>query len=1488
MVFALGSSVGADVKWRATLERALGTWESVSEWADYISYLARLQKAVKSNGDCSGDQLPLQEEISESLARCMEPDLPSGVHQTCITVYDTVFTTLGHKQLCATINTWLPGLLPVASYAAFNVKPMVVELLEKHIIAAIAPRPRALKSLFHPILLSLLPSLEEESGECYQEICSLVELMRRELQDNPFFWRCVSMCIVTSSDSRLGALNLLGKHASDIDEQLSSENEENSALFVRACCNGLKDGNVLVQRGFLDVLARHLPLSSPVLQQHTTSFDALALCACLTLLRRDMSLNRRLWLWLLGPEPQPEEPSRLQYLQRLGAPTLVRVLLRHLGKSAAETYQISRALMDRWEIGATLSHALLQPVLAFCREVGVDQGATLFFNTLEPTVVWDVALHLLEPDPDLVLFMVQHFDVHESAVAHHIPLLVAYTLAGGPVHEELLTALVDSVHSLDLPAEPEEVLSNEELRSLIAQFYTDSVAHSLDGDAQVEFALSTKNVAWYLLHLAGERVLRSDPASKQNLNAILALIPSTPGLEIPVPHVAELARMLDGSSHADVSLFVHLVSHVSPEQVRRYVSSLVHALAQQLAPAKFHSTALAQELWRVNDAVGGAVVSSALSAELARDTAPEFRANFFACVWISAVDYSSASEVLMKPLLLFLDLADEDRAVFLAYLQSAVVRTGTTGHVVKMLIEKLELEKLNDAHVFNYCLRRTLDVLRQPDVRSAYVTRYFQLTCTLLLQWFEDPRALDPQAYAEALELAELTVLDPNAKDGRQWLESFVIALLKNAPLGAGVENVAAGGAPVTDSEKSQVSETFVEKGESRELMVADNAGNEDAFADDQDGSGAPGLPNTGSSPAVAEIPKKPNSAVSVPLMRFIARSLPLLQRNHEVEQFVCDCILRVQSEVEYEQCSRLLDAYLGRTKGEGSKVLVDKIVVKLESVPSYSALEQLHLFTYLESVMSAAVGSGSEAPEQALCMDLCVHQSSKYWLILQDSKPTASTEVVHTTGRLKTRIRKLMTLLFNARPEQAVLLVAKHMPDLRLAVRFVHVFEGTKYAQTLEILMRVATEHDQLRLLAAYLDSLENDVWGDVWPAVQQFISTLAGSEAGAGTKLEFLVASVAPRFANLRLRNYKKASKEFSETYLKILTADALASSMKTVTRAVVQLPQVFTEPDRQATALTRLLNLYVQKPEDVSGNVELLRAVSQTFSFAGLAPTKVWTKIVGDFLFEHNFLEIGVKSGIQLQPVVAQYMQCEKDRFVEFETKLATYGTTTNVLFAWTSTKTLTNVNLRRLAYFILSCPPDVLPLDVNRLANQLANLYSENAAYVFMLLRACMLREMPSQLMMFAAFKLQRVLTTAAAEAHGAADPSSNNAEIAAESRVLLEACKLLDLAIIVQTEQFQLFEWLFVSPGSDKGSAGAVLEKLARAPTVPDLIEEKRTNLFNEKRRRPLLPRRATSSDLPLFLARVQTLAFEDACSFQGVDQKYCEDWLLCDLFSSGP
>jgi Dopey, N-terminal len=103
-------------RYASGVERALALFDTaLQEWADYISFLGRLLKVyllccVKLQKEYSANQsgwsqalqahpknspiIPYKSTVAKRLAQCMNPTLPSGVHQKALEVYAYIFSMI--------------------------------------------------------------------------------------------------------------------------------------------------------------------------------------------------------------------------------------------------------------------------------------------------------------------------------------------------------------------------------------------------------------------------------------------------------------------------------------------------------------------------------------------------------------------------------------------------------------------------------------------------------------------------------------------------------------------------------------------------------------------------------------------------------------------------------------------------------------------------------------------------------------------------------------------------------------------------------------------------------------------------------------------------------------------------------------------------------------------------------------------------------------------------------------------------------------------------------------------------------------------------------------------------------------------------------------------------------------------------------------------------------------------------------------------------
>jgi hypothetical protein len=193
-------------------------------------------------------------------------------------------------------------------------------------------------------------------------------------------------------------------------------------VMCRALCLALRDSSALVQRAALDLLLQGFPVHQP--QFVMGDMVGLVTSMLATLLRRDMSLNRRLFNWLLGSEINPDLlPSShpivksdqssgyfLTYSAGLVVKAVVMVMEQGIPLPGSQRdldikpFRIITTLLDKAEIGPIIIDSIVLDIFrtlyhmnTYLQSNSSDTGPTrqeliktanLLFAQLETSYVW--------------------------------------------------------------------------------------------------------------------------------------------------------------------------------------------------------------------------------------------------------------------------------------------------------------------------------------------------------------------------------------------------------------------------------------------------------------------------------------------------------------------------------------------------------------------------------------------------------------------------------------------------------------------------------------------------------------------------------------------------------------------------------------------------------------------------------------------------------------------------------------------------------------------------------------------------------------------------------------------------------------------------------------------------------------------------------------------------------------------------------------------
>lgn len=1502
--------------------------------------------------------MPLARPVSEHLARCLEPHLPAGVHQTALEVYDSVFSTLGPNQLYRDMNIWLPGLLPLMSNAAFSVKPLVIELFSKHIITC-----PSLRELCRPLLLACLPSIENESSECFTDIMDLLQTLRDRLNDDTLFWQCLMLCAITSSESRLGVLaycqrELPSFSAQGPDNQLCADARlvvsPEPRNFLRALIQGLRDSNILVQRGFLDILVKNCPLDSPLFSSCSSEdLKNLVHEASRIILRRDMSLNRRLWSWLLGPSQdahadKDQNLKRIDYFRKYGAEAIVQVLLLNMDTGDIvhlnETFAIAHGIMDRWEIGSVVVPRLLPTVLnqakKYRHEEKALQGAKQLFNAIESNHIWKTALEMVRAgDVDTPLFMISSFDIREEEMMLvHLPLFLMATIDlktkidSSLGWTQLVEKLLELISQASLARFDPKAPKPSNVEEIISAYYEKSVlANESEEDVDLANPFDAETLTVFVVRSLAENFVAD--TSSANASLLQLILTKIPPLDDRIEAVIET---LLTSEVYDASLFVQLHATMRPVEVVKYVDSFVQRCYDLFSASGPGVIEFIRDLGVIHGVCNEYLVPSALAACFSRHADdPVGSAKALSVLWIHSGDRNEFLQLLAKPTLLFLDmlLSSDSNAesVGKLYLRRAVIQTGTIDRLLKLILDLLK-QHASDSDVFEYHLKIVSQLLTFPEIRAVYDLKFSMDTMEYFYQWVSQNSAdVDSGAYSAVLSLVSGTYLRSSQEASTAKLRTLVdFAVL------------------LMSVEKKQLNHSII---------------------------------------------------------NFVSDSLPLLpfEKNvtfgnveslaYKVFVFLQTTISWVTSDIDFVALSRLLDQFLTVFHPFISQVLLPvtaeiigrltELEERLLSGSSYSINDSesiVQLMTSLEKVLITGLqllypteqsfkddvsdpGSGptanilgsvisgvfsveSPADRSSLesgrvmlfeAIDLTMQKCCRYWCFLDSVRQITMREnqyssALHATSRLKTRLRKLTSLLYRRRPVETIKLAAVYCETPVTAVKMVHNFEGTLFRESVQVIIGQINrrfdskqsevgdlldnkigDHEFMDFFICYVKSLESDVVEDIWPTLLGFLNDV-NSKSSHYSKILlsvlYLCVVMADTISNDKVNPRRKLQKDFADVFQKLLLStlsDVPLSNLVpektadsfTLVSILPHISKILTDQDRQATVLTKILNSTVVP--SLKSN-ELSSISNSVFDLLGLIiehspQAKVWKSVVSDFLFDTKLFTLTVEQAILLMPVVDKYVQVDKERLSEFLSRLENYGSN-SVLFGWSGSQKLSKENLNRLAYIMMSC--ENIPVNWPKLVNQLSAIWnSGSVANVCTLLRACIFRQDRSQLSAvysFMNFKLQEIFSDLLSALESSKAKEKDLRDPAAVEQ-LAEAAKLLDLLLTLNSDQVQVYEWVFICDNTDaiyphdENRSGDIVDKLAVTPGLKRLdpvtvsgLGESRTEFSLGQLRRPLLQPESTIHDLHLFFSQLSISFYESIYGLSEVDEIYCRQLILSDVF----
>ncbi len=187
------------------------------------------------------------------------------------------------------------GIFAFFEHASSLLKSEVIDL----IIRFYVPLGNHLNKCLQSMVISLIPALEDESTDFYSKSLFMFEAIANCVSARNLIEK-IWTALLLAKKHRSAVINYLVKAQ---PKAITAEDAPafcagQPSLVVSAICAALEDPHALVVRRILDIIVLHFPMHCTWLSNEQKVSVTKAILSVLT--RRDMSLSRRIYSWLLS------------------------------------------------------------------------------------------------------------------------------------------------------------------------------------------------------------------------------------------------------------------------------------------------------------------------------------------------------------------------------------------------------------------------------------------------------------------------------------------------------------------------------------------------------------------------------------------------------------------------------------------------------------------------------------------------------------------------------------------------------------------------------------------------------------------------------------------------------------------------------------------------------------------------------------------------------------------------------------------------------------------------------------------------------------------------------------------------------------------------------------------------------------------------------------------------------------------------------------
>lgn len=743
------------------VEKAIASFESLDEWADYISFISKLSRALQLNGikPQTVSVIPCDQTVANKLSLCLLPNLPNGVHIKVLDLYYTIIQALTIKSFNSSLNIWIPLVLPILSFGSIQVKSEVIKVF-RTIFEKIGNNE--LKAITRPLILSFLAGLDDENSESFPDAFSLLELLQNKLNNDIHFWQNMFLAVIANPEKRLGGLTWFTKRLpvfitikdGIFTEEATACLTPTPGLLIRSFAVSIKTktnfnpaNDIIIIRGFFDLLLSHVPLNSAIFNDKTSKDKKLLMKSCMEiLLKKDMSLNRRVWYWLLGPENNETYATsaelRSNYFQQFGVSTLFEVLLEMINgdiESQINAFKISLSLIiDKWEISHLLIPRVLLPILITCFKADkhssqydeILSSAQAFFNGVEAFYIWKDLMSETH-NLDLLEFVLSQFDFQDDELKSHIPYVYVIIANQKELSNTRLNVLEMLVELFPKSLAPFNNADKVERIQEVIDFYSNIEIDEKPPLTEAQLSYMIYNSIKVILinqitnpQLSGricelfQKIVYLLPDSEETDPDILKFLLIQKESTKESSDDEKLNNVIIAFSLSKLLLMLPKISVIDKCKAIKIISTNLWPSLVSLNP-NFYQVEAVKCLFGLD--LGSHYIEAAIS-RLILDSDFTDRLNALKTIWMNSSN--EADSILMRPLQIVLDDLKSDNIAQLEICNfvKTVSNGGSANRLLKMITNPLlnfdflalEVTKMNtndELHMFTYHLKTIINVI---------------------------------------------------------------------------------------------------------------------------------------------------------------------------------------------------------------------------------------------------------------------------------------------------------------------------------------------------------------------------------------------------------------------------------------------------------------------------------------------------------------------------------------------------------------------------------------------------------------------------------------------------------------------------------------------------------------------------------------------------------------------------------------------------------